>query len=271
MKRSMWGKNDWSKFFNKHPEVVEQWKQKKQDNTLTTKDTMPLNQSEPKTYLNVNGGKVTVRCTENTPGAIKRQTSQGDTVYELQYTDVTGYLVNIGTREGKYGKEWVLAIDDGIEIFQMSLPYSSGNANGLLFALPNINFSKPIKFVPWYKEVMGDDNKMKKKSCLYLHQDDQTVPWYYSKDEPNGLPPLVKVVFKGQEQWDDTERMIFLDKMVRDEAMINIKNANLMRDRDNLLGKYPNTPQESIPGKIAPNQAIVEEPATDFPHDDLPF
>lgn len=242
-----------------------------EDKPLIT--NMGLNTRIPKTYININQGMVTLKCKADTPGAIARTNKNGDVVHELVYTDLTGYLTDLTIREGDYGKEWVLTIADETTTFQLSLQYSGGNSMGLMCALPNVDFEKLITFVPWYKEVLGDDKKIKKKSALYLHQkdfrdgQDKTVPWAFSKDEPNGCPPLVKVVFKGEDRWDDTDRMTFFEAMVRDDISLRIKNANLRR----AAGIFDQAHEEEEIVPVVMPQAPISEVPTNEPLDDLPF
>ena len=40
------------------------------------------------------------------------------------------------------------------------------------------------------------------------------MKWFFTKNNPNGLPPLQKIKIKGKETWDDSEAMEFLEKMV---------------------------------------------------------
>jgi hypothetical protein len=45
-----------------------------------------------------------------------------------------------------------------------------------------------------------------------LYQDGQKIAPYYTKEDPKGLPQMVKIKVKGKEQWDDSDMMQFLEQ-----------------------------------------------------------
>ena len=53
----------------------------------------------------------------------------------------------------------------------------------------------------------------KTKTTIFVAQNDKAAKWYYTRDNPNGLPQLKKIKIKGKEAWDDTEVMEFLGVM----------------------------------------------------------
>lgn len=227
---------------------------------------MGLQNNTPRTYVSIVDGKITLRAKPDSPGAIMRTTKEGNDVYEHRYDSLSGYLTNIATRDGKFGKEWLLTVTDGTDVYQLSMHYRGGNARGFLYSLPNVDFNYPIIFKPWAKEVMGDDGKMVKKSALYLSQiiggAEQQVPWKFTKEDSHGLPELTKVMFQGEEKYDDTARMEWLDKLVFDHILSDIQFANAKRHQ----GELPTTTTEDVVPDLEPEH-ITSEP----PIDDLPF
>jgi len=168
------------------------------------------------TYLSITDGKIAQRLKEPREGSVVVINQKGVSRNELHFKDVSGKIKDIKVRETDYGKEWQVFLEDAGQTFCLSFPYSSRYANGFLMAIQNINFNKKVVFSPWMKVVDGV-----KKTNLYLkHEgDEKSVEWFYSKEEPKGLPQLSQVKVKGQLVWDDTDKMEFLQKMI-DEVII---------------------------------------------------
>lgn len=225
---------------------------------------MGLGQNGNKTFLSVADGKIIQRVKEGTPGAIQRITTTGKTVHELKYSNVEGFLKGITTKENEYGKDWLFDIEDKGEYFTLQIMFNSRYATSLLNALanPDVDFSKPITITPWCKEVDG-----KKKTSIYLKNGGEDVSWYFTKDTPNGMPPLTKVMFKGKEQWDDTDIMNFLEQYVKTVINPKIESTKFSAPKPGSglqpSKEYaaPNAPVYSAP--ISPQNAPDE--------DDLPF
>lgn len=161
-------------------------------------------------YFTILGGKFSIRVAAETPGAVARVNKLGKTVYEVYHDSFTGKLLAIRTKDSKeYGKNWEFDFKDGGEKYTLQLSYSNSYATNLLKMLPNADLTKEMKIQPSQKIEDG-----KTKSSLFISQDGVTLKHAYTKDAPNGLPPMVKVMVKGQEVWDDTDRLVFLQAMV---------------------------------------------------------
>lgn len=160
-------------------------------------------------FITILQGKFSIRVPEGTKGAIARVNKLGKTVHEVFYDSFTAKLINIRTRDGEYGKSWEFDFRDGSETYTLQLSYSNSYATNLLKILPNVDLTKEMKIQPSQKIEDG-----KTKSSLFVSQDGTTLKHAYTKDKPNGLPQMVKVKIKGQEVWDDSERLSFLQDMV---------------------------------------------------------
>jgi hypothetical protein len=175
---------------------------------------MGLANREGGKYITILGGKFCVRVQEGTPGAVARVNKLGKTVHELFYDSFTGKLINIRTRDGEYGKSWEFDFQDSGEVYTLQLSYSNSYATNLLKILPNVDLSKEMKVQPAQKIEDG-----KTKSSLFISQDGKTLKHAYTKDAPNGLPPMEQKTVKGQVVWDDTERLAFLEAMVESDIL----------------------------------------------------
>jgi len=201
-------------------------------------------------WLSIIKGEISKKVPQGTEGAKERTNKNGEVVYEMKYNALEGTLKRIGVFEGEYGDQWIFVIDDGTEEYNLALPYSSGTANGFLYRLPNINLEIPLKIKTFYIE--GKDDGIWRQ-YLGVYQNGK-VESAYTKEEPNGLPPMVKVKRKGKEEWDDSDRLEFLQKLVDDE--INPRLADL----------YPvDAVVEAPPDANVPQEKTVDE------SDDLPF
>lgn len=184
---------------------------------------MGLGQSSNRTYLSVADGKIIQRVKEGTPNAIQRVTKNGKVVYELKYSNVSGFLSGISIKENEFGKDWIFELEDGGEVFALQMMYNSRYATTLLNALcnPDVDFNLPITITPWSKEVDG-----KQKTSTYLKQGEEDIKWYFTKDNPNGMPPLEQVEFKGKLQWDDFKIMKFLEAQVETKLKPNLYKSS---------------------------------------------
>lgn len=173
-------------------------------------------------YYGISNGKIVRQFTSKTPKSIERVNKNGKTVHEEFYDYLDGFITDISVKEHKdYGKFWVVTVQDGNDTQILQFNYSSGYANGFLKALPNVDFSQKVKLSPSSK-TEGD----KTKTTLFINQGRDAIKWYYTKEEPNGLPPLKKVKIKGKESWDDSDAMEFLEKMVKDDILPQLKQGS---------------------------------------------
>jgi hypothetical protein len=175
---------------------------------------MAFGNREGGNYFSILNGKFSVRVQEGTPGAVSRVNKLGKQVWEIFHDSFTGKLVNIRVRDGEYGKSWNFDFKDGGEIYTLQLPYSNSSAVNLLKILPNADLAKEMKVQPSMKI---EDNV--KKTSIFVSQDGVTLKHAFTKDNPNGMPDLKKVVVSGKEVWDDTDRLAFLQKMVDEQIL----------------------------------------------------
>jgi hypothetical protein len=163
------------------------------------------------TYLSVADGNLVRQHKQATERTTERLTKTGKLVFEERFKDLTAKLENINTRTNEYGTQWQLEFSDGDATYIVSLPYSSRYSSSFLKALPNVDVSKELRFMPW---AMKDKNDATKTiTGVTLYQDGEKIAPAYTKENPNGLPQMVKIKVKGKEQWDDSDMMQFLEQM----------------------------------------------------------
>jgi hypothetical protein len=175
---------------------------------------MGLGTKENGKFISIVGGRFCIRVQEGSEGAVSRVNKLGKTVHEKYYDNFTGKLVGIKTTEGAYGKQWVFSFQDSGEVYNLQLGYTNSFAKNIIKMLPNADLTKEMKIQPQTKEVDG-----KNKSSVFINQDGKSLKHAYTKDNQNGLPPMVEITVKGVKVWDDTDQMAFLEKMVNEKII----------------------------------------------------
>ncbi len=163
------------------------------------------------TYLSVADGNLVRQHKQANAQTTERITKTGKLVFEERFKDLTAKLDGISTRENDYGKQWQLRFQDGGDYYVISLPYSSRYASSFLKVLPNLDLSKEVRFMPWAMKDKLDATKT--ITGITLYQDGEKLAPYYTKEDPKGLPQMVKIKVKGKEQWDDSDMMSYLENM----------------------------------------------------------
>lgn len=172
-------------------------------------------------FLTISNGKICKKVPKKTAISQERVNKNGATVNEEYYKGWKGQITAISVREHKeFGKFWNITLSDneGDAILQMN--YSSGYAAAFLKTLPNVDLRSDVVITPNLK-IEGD----KKKTTIFITQHGQPVKWYYTKDNPNGIPELKKIKVKGKDQWDDSDIMEFLENMVNTEIVPKLPKA----------------------------------------------
>lgn len=163
------------------------------------------------TYLSVADGNLVRQHKQANAQTTERLTKTGKLVFEERFKDLTAKLDGIDTRENEYGKQWQLKFQDQGDYYVVSLPYSSRYASSFLKVLPNLDLSKEVRFMPWAMKDKNDPTKT--ITGITMYQDGEKLAPYYTKEDPKGLPQMVKIKVKGKEQWDDSDMMSFLENM----------------------------------------------------------
>jgi hypothetical protein len=171
---------------------------------------MALGNNSSAIFLKIANGKVVRSFKSPTDASITRTTDNGKVVHEEFYQYVEGHIKSITTKENEYGKFWVIKIEDEGTEYTLEFNYSGGIASAFLKALPNIDFSQPVRISP--KQTIDGD---KKKNTLFLNQNGKAAKWFWTRDNPGDLPDLKKIKVKGKETWDDSEQMEYLENYVK--------------------------------------------------------
>jgi hypothetical protein len=166
-------------------------------------------------FLTISNGQICKKVPKPTNISKERINKNGAYVNEEFYKGWKGQITAIELREHKeYGKFWNVTLTDeqGDAVLQMK--YSSGYSTAFLKMLPNVDLKSDVIITPKLT-IEGD----KKKTSLFITQHGQPIKWFYTRDNPDGLPELKKIRVKGQDVWDDSDIAEFLEKMVNTDIV----------------------------------------------------
>lgn len=174
-------------------------------------------------YLGVSNGKIVQSFKTKTEHSTERVNKAGKLVYEEHYDFVEGIIKGLSTKENDYGKFWVITLESDGKTYLLEFNYSGGISQSFLKALPNVKLGNPVRLVP---RVSEDPISGKKKAVMFINQNEQGIKHFFTKDNPNGMPDLVKVKIKGKETWDDSDRMEFLERYCK--ALFNAPQLDVV-------------------------------------------
>lgn len=163
-------------------------------------------------YYNIINGKFARKVTEDTIGAVKRQTQDKTTkeikdVYELLYDDIDGFIYNVefvtNTFRNLAVSSWKITVTDvkeGEPVMVIMLPDGSSEAADFLSKLPNVDFEKPVLLSPSIAAKKNKDGKVienKFTRHLWIKQGDkyenEIGSYFYNtatKSYINGFPVI---------------------------------------------------------------------------------
>lgn len=216
---------------------------------------MPLKELSNKTYLRVSYGRICKTCDKDTPKAVSRVTSKGDTIYELIWESITAALDSITFRDDeKFGKSWNLGLVDGEDSYILQINEDSRFGVDFLKKVPNLYHGKVYTFKPYDYEKNG-----KRKAGIWISEDftNAKIESYYQEftQKPDGSWDIKDLhdfpTFEGDSKDKDDLKIYFvkLAKFLRTNAMKHIQ------------GNFQ---------KVAPVKQEAEPP-TPKVEEDLPF
>ena len=168
-------------------------------------------------YLSIQSGKIAQRIAEPSSTSKSRTLESGKVIHEELYDTLEGRITGIQFKDGDYGQQLIISLENEGDVAHLQMPLSSSPASGFLKALPNVQPGALIKFKPKLEEKDG-----KRKTSLFLSQGGQGVKWYWTKDNPGELPRMKKIKVKGKETWDDSDQIDYLKAYVTDTFLPKI-------------------------------------------------
>ena len=167
-----------------------------------------------KNFLTISDGKLVLQRQNPIEGTtVERTNKNGKVVHEEFFTSITALIAGIQSKETTFGKVWEIELKDGDESYFLSWNYSSRYTNNFFRALPNVDLSEQVKLSPW--SMTDKKDATKKVIGLSLYQNNNKIPFAYTKEEPGDMPEMKQTKVKGKEVWDDSDQLEFFEAMVK--------------------------------------------------------
>ena len=164
------------------------------------------------TYYTVANGKLIKRVKEQTAFSKERTTKTGKQVHEEFFKDVSGRIVSATLREGEYGKDWQIRLEDAAgEASVVTMNHGSRYVTDFAKKLPNLDLGREVLITPY---DFTDQQSGKRRSGLTIKQGGNKIEPAFTKDSTEQLPQLKQIVFKGQQVWDSTELDAAVDALI---------------------------------------------------------
>lgn len=155
-----------------------------------------LNKSQDnKTYASVlSDGKIHITVPEGTEGATIRKFKTSDGLEgqktEIVYTNVIGKITNLSFRDGDYGTQLLVTVDDGkTDPVVLALGTASNYGEDFMKKVLNINLEKTVKIVPF---AFTDDKGKQRRGMTIWQNNPKTGKnekvqnyFYDAKEEKN--------------------------------------------------------------------------------------
>ena len=179
---------------------------------------------------------------------------------ETPYDEISGMISNIGIRTDKFEgndieKLIIELFSDGL-YYSLSINFNTQCASDLIGFLKNVDFTKEVTLIPLQKTESKDGKELKRTSML-VKQGDGFMKKFYTKDTPNGLPPMRQVKISGKIVWDRGEMMDFFKDVIKNELRPQIIQQK----------ETPNVPLDKTIEEVKDIIDVIE----DDEDDDLPF
>ena len=145
------------------------------------------------TYVNIVGGKLSIRAQEGDEGAVSRTNKNDVTVWEKHYPNLTGALISVECKlnEKLKANEYVLTIDDVGTTYKLSIPCDSNYGDSFIVRLPNLKLNQIYTFTPFDFEDKVKKNKKGEPMKIIgvsIKQGDDKIQPFYTKEEPKDRP-----------------------------------------------------------------------------------
>ena len=226
-------------------------------------------------FCRIASGKVVRNADQGTPGAIrvekkdKKGNGTGEFKYEIHNDTVDGRIVRLQAKVDQYNGEEIrkltVTLNDGGQIIHVDLNEKSRYWQGLMYALPNVDFSKPVELAPYDFIPKGD---IKPITGMNIKQDGQKVQPAFTKETPGKLPQPVITKFDGKDRYDFFDQRQWLLSEVLPDATQRIQES---------LGAEPApmpTQATYVAEEVRPSanaETVVSDIPDDMEDDSLPF
>ena len=183
-------------------------------------------------FCRISGGKVVRNADKGTPGAIrvekkdKKGNGTGEFAYQIHNDTVDGRIVDIKAKVDNFNGEEIrkltITLNDAGQIIHVDLNEKSRYWQYFMYALPNIDMTRPVELCPWDFTPKGET---KPKTGMTIKQSGVKVAPAFTRDTPGKLPPPKEAMFDGKKRLDFFEQRQWLIDNVLTDAIERIQEA----------------------------------------------
>jgi hypothetical protein len=210
-------------------------------------------EKEARTYCAIKEAKIAIKSSkeDKKAQAIKYLNDDDEECfsYYRMYSKITGKLVDIRTRDGKFQKELCITLtNDKGDLVELQMGLYTSYARDFMKRLPSTNLNEEVVINPF--KIKQEKSEFFNHFCLIKQKNEQgklvSCKSHYTKDEPNGLPAWEKTKVKGKESWNQDKQTEFLEEMVSNDVLPVIKGNAVAEEAyvENLEGEEGNFEQE---------------------------
>ena len=169
-------------------------------------------------WCRIAAGKIVRSATEETPGAVqveKKRNGQGTGEYRWELHDdaVSGRIIRFEQKTDNWNGEdiqyLILGLHHKASDTIINIQFKEGDRywRALMYRLTGIDLSKEITLAPYDFEPKEGGRRI----GMNVLQDEEKIPASFTKDDPNGLPEMEWVTFKGKKRADFTKQDAWLN------------------------------------------------------------
>lgn len=148
---------------------------------------------------------------------------------ETPYDELSGVIVDLVVEdaafEGRPYEQLNCVVQSEGDLYKLQMNFDSSIAQSFLSFIKSADLSKELTIVPIEKVEMKNGAEVKKRSVI-MKQDGNWLKAYYTKDHPNGLPPMKQVTVSGKVLWDRGDMLAFYRNVILTEIKPNLTPVN---------------------------------------------
>ena len=206
------------------------------------------------TFVSVANGKFKVKSNADNPDAISRVNKKGDTVWEVPYSDLSGYITGIEitkfTFQGAENESLELTVQDGSDTYIVQCIFGSSPCKSFLARAENVDYTQEVTLSAFeYTQIVNNDERT--NTYMVPKQLGENIPAIYGQEE-KGLKPwpkLVEITRNRKTEWDKTDQLNEMEGIVARVKVILERDAK----------------KSFVADKLPPSETRYDEPTKPRP------
>jgi hypothetical protein len=176
------------------------------------------------------------------------------------YDELQGMITDVGYHTETFNGAETLKLNCTVESdgekYKFSMPFEGSTTSNFIGFLKNVDLKKPLTLKPLTEKVVRADGEERERQTILIQQDGSFMKNHYTKDTPNGLPPMKQVKVNGKMIWDKTDMIDFFKDVIKNELRPSLNKQVV----------------ETVNSKPTEEKSRTVETINDFDEsDDLPF